>query len=130
MQWGVWEEKEIHGGGMKEEVSWKKEAHKAMRQNSTEENMWRHRCLKNKAKKAVSKAMREKGEEALTELQHCQYGMFRLVISLKIDSKEVEWGRCMRGSDGKLCFSEKIRNKVWKDYMEMKKIIGIMSEEM
>ena len=24
----------------------------------------------------------------------------------------------MRGSDGKLCFSEKKRDKVWKDYME------------
>ena len=24
----------------------------------------------------------------------------------------------MRGSDGKLCFSEKERGKIWKDYME------------
>ena len=31
------------------------------------------------------------------------------------DGKEV---RCMRGSDCKLCFSEKERGKVWKDYME------------
>ena len=30
----------------------------------------------------------------------------------------------MRGSDGKLCFSEKGRGKVWKDYIE-----GIMNEE-
>ena len=30
----------------------------------------------------------------------------------------------MRGSDGKLCFSEKERGKVWKDYMER-----IMNEE-
>ena len=30
----------------------------------------------------------------------------------------------MRGSDGKLCFSENERGKVWKDYMEM-----IMNEE-
>ena len=30
----------------------------------------------------------------------------------------------MRGSDGKLCFSEKERSKVWKDYMER-----IMNEE-
>ena len=29
------------------------------------------------------------------------------------DSKEVEGG-----GDGKLCFSEKRRGKVWKDYME------------
>ena len=30
----------------------------------------------------------------------------------------------MRGSDGKLCFNEKERGKVWKDYMER-----IMNEE-
>ena len=61
--------------------------------------------------------MREKAEEALTELQYCPYGMFKLVKGLKT-SNEVEGGRCMRGRDGKLCFSEKERGKVWKDYME------------
>ena len=30
----------------------------------------------------------------------------------------------MRGSDGKLCLSEKERGKVWKDFMEL-----IMNEE-
>ena len=30
----------------------------------------------------------------------------------------------MRGSDGKLCLSEKAKGKVWKDYMET-----IMNEE-
>ena len=61
---------------------------------------------KNKAKKTVLKAMRENAEEMLAELQNCQNWMFRLVKRLKIDSKEVEGGRCMRGSDRKLCFSE------------------------
>ena len=46
--------------------------------------------MKNKARKAASKAMREKVENELTELQSCPYGMFRLVKGLKIDSKEVE----------------------------------------
>ena len=45
--------------------------------------------------------------------------MFRLVKGLKTDSKEVEGGRCMRGSYGKLCFSEKKISKFWKDYMEV-----------
>ena len=44
--------------------------------------------------------------------------MFTLVRGLKTDSKEVEGGRCMKGSDRKLCFSEKERGRVWKDYME------------
>ena len=63
--------------------------------------------------------MREKAEEALTELQDCPNGMFRLVKGLKTDSKEVEGG-----SDGKLCFSEKERCNIWKDYAER-----IMNEE-
>ena len=52
----------------------------------------------------------------ISELKSCLNGMFRLVRALKID--EVEEKRCVRGSDGKLCFSEKERGKVWKDYME------------
>ena len=62
--------------------------------------------MKNKTKKAVSNAMREKAEEALAELQNCSNGMFRLVIGLKTDGREIEGGRCMKGSDGNLCFSE------------------------
>ena len=45
---------------VKETVSTKKDAHKAMCQNSTEENKMRYKSVKNKANKAVSKAMREK----------------------------------------------------------------------
>ena len=94
---------------VKEAFSRQKESHKVMCQNSTEENKRRYKNRKNKANKAVSKALIEKAEEALTELQHCPNGMFRLVKGLESDSKEVEGGRCMRGSDGKLCFSEKER---------------------
>ena len=50
--------------------------------------------------------------------------MFSLLIGLTTDCKEVEGGWCIRGSDGKLCFSEKKRGEVWKDYMER-----IMNEE-
>ena len=50
--------------------------------------------------------------------------MFRILNGLKTDSKEVEGGRCMRGSDVKLCFSEKERGKIRKNYMER-----IMNEE-
>ena len=39
--------------------------------------------------KAVSKAMRQKAEEALSELQNCPNWMFRLVKGQKTYSKEV-----------------------------------------
>ena len=100
---------------MKEAASCKKDAHKAMCQNNTEYNKRRYKSIKNEANKAVSK---EKAEEVITELQNCQYWMFMLVKGLKTDIKEVEGVMCIRGSDGKLCFSEKGRGKVWKDYME------------
>ena len=54
-----------------------------------------------------------------SELNTCPNGMFRVVIRLKINSKEVEGG-----SDGKLCFSEMERGRVQNDYMER-----IMNEE-
>ena len=54
----------------------------------------------------------------LTEIQNYPNEMLRLAKGLKTGSKKVEAGGCMRGSDGKLCFSEKERGKVWKDYME------------
>ena len=55
--------------------------------------------------------------------------MFRLVKGLKTDGKEVEGVICVRVSDEKLCFREKERGKVWKDYMkrsQMKKMTGII----
>ena len=43
--------------------------------------------------------------------------MLRLVIGQKTDGKKAEGRRCMRGSDGKLCFSEKERGRVSKEYI-------------
>ena len=37
---------------------------------------------------------------------------------MRKDGKVVEGGRCMRGSDSSLSFSEKERGKVWKEHME------------
>ena len=53
----------------------------------------------------------------LTELNKCPNAMFRPVKGLNTDSKEVKGGRCMRGSDGKLRFSEKERGRAWKNYI-------------
>ena len=61
-----------------------------MCRNSNEENNKGNRSIKNKAKKTVPKAMREKAEEALTEFKFCRMSMFRQVLGLKIDSKDVQ----------------------------------------
>ena len=57
---------------MKEAVSRKKDAHKSICRNSTEENKRRYKSMKNNAKKAFSTEMREKVEEVLTELKITQ----------------------------------------------------------
>ena len=49
----------------------------------------------------------------LTELNNCPNWMLKIVKGLKTYAKEVE-----RGSDEKVCFSEKERGNVWTDYME------------
>ena len=45
----------------------------AIYQNSIQENKRRYKRMKCKARNAVSIAMRDKAEEALTELQNCPY---------------------------------------------------------
>ena len=52
---------------MKEAVSRKKDAYKAMYQNSTEKNKRRYKSKQNKAKKAISKAMRENAKDVFSE---------------------------------------------------------------
>ena len=47
-----------------------------MCQNSAEENKGRYKSMNNKAKKTVSKAMREKAEEAITEYKIAPIGYF------------------------------------------------------
>ena len=68
--------------------------------------------------------MKKAAERELRELSKHPNKVFKLVKSVKKDGKDVEGGRCMRGIDGRLNFSEKDRGKVWKEHMER-----IMNEE-
>ena len=80
---------------MKQAVSRKEDANKVMCPNNSEDNKRKYRSMKNKAKKAVSKAIREKADEAFAELKMCPNWMFRMVKGLKTDSMEVVGGRYM-----------------------------------
>ena len=72
----------------------------------------------------VAKAMKEAPEQELRDLSEHPNKVFKLVKSMKKDGKDVEGGICMRGSHGRLNFSEKDRGRVWKEHMER-----IMNEE-
>ena len=72
-----------------------------------------------------TKAIKEAVERELRGLSEHPNKVFKLVKSMKKDEKDVEGGRCIRGSDGRLSFSEfKDRGKDWKEHMER-----IMNEE-
>ena len=100
---------------MKEAIAREKDAHKEMCESGTEANKARYKNMKNRARKVVAKAMKEAAERELRGLSEHPNKVFKLVKSMKT---------CMRGSDGRLSFSEKDRGKVWKEHMER-----IMNEE-
>lgn len=109
---------------VKEAIARKKDARNEMCKSGTEANKIRYKNMKNRAKKVVRKAMKEAAEQELRELSEYPNKVFKRVKLMKKDGKDVEGGRCMRGSDGKLSFSEKDRGRVWKEHMER-----IMNEE-
>ena len=92
---------------VKEAIAKKKDAHKEMCKSGTEANKARYKNMKNRAKKVVAKAKKEAAERKLRELSEHPNKVFKLVKSMKKDGKDFEGGRCMRGSDGRLNFSEK-----------------------
>ena len=61
---------------MKEAMSGKKVVHKAIHRKSTEANKENFKGMNNKARKAVSKAMRVTAEEVLDDLKNCRNLMF------------------------------------------------------
>ena len=109
---------------VKEAIGRKKDTHKEMCKSGTEENKARYKNMKNRVKKVVAKAMKEAAEQELRELSEHPNKVFKLVKSMKKDGKDVEGGRCMRGSNGRLNFCKKDRERVWKEHMER-----IMNEE-
>ena len=62
--------------------------------------------------------MKEAAERELRELSEHPNKVFKLVKSMKKDGKDVEGGRCMRGSEGSLNFSEKDRGRVWEKHIK------------
>ena len=62
--------------------------------------------MRNEADKAVQRQRESRLKWRLLSWKIVQMGCLNWK---RIDSKEVEGGRCIKGSDGKLCFSDKER---------------------
>ena len=89
-----------------------------MCKSGTEANKARYKNMKNRAKKVVAKVVKEVAERELRELSEHLNKVLMLVKSMKKDGKDVEGGRCMRGSNGRLNFREKegkSGKSIWKE---------------
>ena len=100
-----------------EVIAKRKDAHKEMRKSGTETSKARQKNMNNRVKKVVAKTMKEAAEQELRELSQHPNKVFKLVKSMKKAGNDVEGGKCMRGSDGRLNFIEKDRGRIWKKHI-------------
>jgi len=57
-------------------------------------------------------------EQFFNELYDKPANVFKVLKVMKREGKDVGGGKCLRGKDGRLSFSEVDRGKIWKDHME------------
>ena len=89
-----------------------------MCENRSEENKAKYKNIKNQTKKVVANSMRKEAEKELTQLNKKPNNIFTVVKFTIKHGKGIEGGRCMKGKDGRLGFSEKDRKTIWKNHME------------
>ena len=97
---------------VKEAILQKKVAYTKMCESRLDENKARYKNIKNRAKKVVPYSMRKDAEKKLTKLKEKPNNSFTLLKFMKKDEKDIEGGRCMKGKDGRLGFSEKDRKRI------------------
>ena len=89
-----------------------------MCKNRSEENKARCKNINIRTKKVVANSMRKEAEKELTKLNEKPNNIFTLVKVMKKDGKDIEGGKCMKGKDGRLGFSEKDWKRIWKNHTE------------
>ena len=61
-------------------------------------------------------SMSKEAEKGSTKLNKKPNSIFTLVKFMKKDGEDIEGGRCMRGKDRRLGFSDKDRKRIWKNH--------------
>ena len=105
-----WWNKEV-----KDTITRKKAAFKELCRFPSEQNKTQCKCIRNQTRKIVARAMRMEANQELNNLYQNSNSVFYFHRRMK---KDVEGGRCLRGGDGRLGFSEEDRAKIWKEHME------------
>ena len=109
---------------IKDIITRKKAAFKELCRFPSEQNKTQYKRIRNQTRKIVARAMRMEANQELNNLYQNSNSVFYFLRGMKKEGKDVEGGRCLRGGDGRLGFSEEDRVKIWKNYMEK-----IMNEE-
>ena len=108
---------------VKDTITRKKAAFKELCRFPSEENKTQYKRI-NQTREIVVRAMRMEANQELNKLYQNSNSVFYFLGRMKKEGKDVEGGRCLRGGDGRLGFSEENRAKIWKEHMEK-----IMNEE-
>ena len=74
----------------------------------------------------MARAMRMEANHELKNLYQNSNSVFYFLRRMKKEGKDVEEGRCLRGGDGRLGFSEEDRANISKEHME--KIMNAKNE--
>ena len=77
-----------------------------------------------KAKKIVSKAMKDEAEKDLESLKKSNKGIFDKLRIMKKEARDIDECVCIKDREGKVHFDEAMRAKIWKGHME-----NIMNQE-
>ena len=109
---------------VKDTITKKKTPFKELCRFSSEQNKTQYKRIRNQTRKIVARATRMEANQELNNLYQNSNGVFYFLRRMKKEGKDVEGGRCLRGGDGQLGFTEEDRAKIWKEHMEK-----IMNEE-
>ena len=94
---------------VKDAVAKKKKAFKNLCKDGCEANKLLYQKIRNRTKKVVASAMRKNAEKETKDMREKPNHVLKLVKLMKRDGKDVISGRCMKGKDGNLAFTEQDR---------------------
>ena len=96
---------------VKDTIGRKKAAFKELCRFPSEENTTKYKRIRNQTRKIVARAMRMEANQELNNLYQNSYSVFYFLRRMKKEGNDVESGRCLRESDGRLGFIEEDRAK-------------------
>ena len=103
---------------MRNAIARKKKAIKTFCKTGLEEHKTFYRKIRNPTKKVIAKAMKTEAEKEMEELREKPNKIFKFVKFIKMDGKDVEEGKWIKGKDGRIGFSQEDQRKIWKEHME------------